>query len=235
MGDILRNDLSSLVLGEFSPLSSRDNLRNIRLNPKEQLDAFLHQARAPFVVAKPLVESQKALQLLNQFQDLKILWMFRDYRDVTQSNLAKFGERNGINDLRPIIKREAGNWRAEKIPEQVHAELKELFSEDMDAHDAAALFWYSRNQLFFSQRLEKHPRVYLCSYQELVERPSDIVPDIYSFIGRRFPGPAIYSDIHKSSVGKGRSVKLSGQVDSLCQDLLDRLTLVSRKQVVSVV
>jgi hypothetical protein len=46
---------------------------------------------------------------------------------------------------------------------------------------------------------------------------------IYAFLGVRYPGDQIVSDVHPQSVGKGRVSTLSPAIDQLCADLLERL------------
>ena len=59
--------------------------------------------------------SQNILKLLNYFSNPKAIFMYRNYKDVVNSNLNHFGIDNGINDLRPIHNNENNNWRSEYV------------------------------------------------------------------------------------------------------------------------
>ena len=131
MSEVFELDLRAKVYGEFSKLSSEDYL-GIRLNPLSSVEKVVKKQRAPLIVLKPLVESQNLTKLLSFFPGSKALWMYRHYKDVARSNLNKFGESNGIKDLRPIILNEDRNWRSEFVPDTVRHEVAKYFSEDFN-------------------------------------------------------------------------------------------------------
>lgn len=229
LGRILRNDPDSVVFGEFTELNSLDTETRIRLDPPERVRSYLMKMRAPLVVVKPLVESQNARALFSELENLKVVWLYRDYRDVVASNLKKFGHGNGLDDIRPLMNGETGNWRAENVPQQLKAVVEKHYSEDMSQADAAALFWYVRNSLYFEQALDKEDRVLLIAYHDLVQDTKRVIKRIYDFIARKFPGDYLYREVHKTSIGKGSSVRFSPEIEKLCAELLDRLEAVKRQ------
>lgn len=220
---IFERDFNAKIYRESSSLSSKDTVEKLRLDPLPEVKAAFDKHAVPLIVAKPLVESQRAQELLDRFPDAKILWLYRHYQDVASSNLKAFGMDNGVRDLRPILAREQGNWRAENVSDETLATLKRFFAEDMNPYDAAALFWYARNRLFFEQRLDSNPRVMLCRYENLVTDPTTFMHNVYAFLGVPYPGDQITQDVHPQSVGKGRKSKLTPDVDALCAGLLAEL------------
>ena len=224
---VFQKDLSTRTYKEFSELSS-DDPQQLRLNSLDSVKRAIDQDRVPLVVLKPLVESQNLSRLLDYFDGARALWMYRDFKDVASSNLALFGVQNGIHDLRPIVENRPQNWRSENVSENVREIVREHFSEDMNPYDAAALFWFARNSFFFELDLDKDPRVMMCKYEDLVTDPLDTMTRVYEFIGHDFPGEAITAMVHASSVGRGRSIKLSPEVDLLCREMLGRLNRVYR-------
>ena len=92
-----------------------DCLARRRLDPHARVSKILANLRSGLVVIKPLVESQNALGLLDQYEGSMGLWMFRSYKAVAASNLKYFGRRNGIEDLRPIVQEDRSDWRCERI------------------------------------------------------------------------------------------------------------------------
>lgn len=223
---IFERDLRVKIYREASDLSSQDAIERIRLNPLPAVKDTLAKDRVPMVVMKPLVESQRANELLEYFPGSKIIWLYRHYQDVASSNLKAFGKDQGIEDLRPIVLQEPRNWRSEKVSQETRETIRRYFSEAMNPYDAAALFWYARNQLFFDQGLDHDPRVMMCRYEELVRRPSDVMQRLYTFIGVPYPGNKIVKDVHPQSIGKGRRSRLSTEVEGLCEALLERLDAV---------
>ena len=48
--------------------------------------------------------------------------------------------------------------------------ILELFSENMEPLDAAALFWFVRNSYFFKLNLDKNQNVMIFKYDNLVKK-----------------------------------------------------------------
>ena len=228
--EVFELDWNSKVYGEFSELSSEDPIGRIRFNPFDKVKAVIEKNKVPLIISKPLVETQNVLKLLDYYGKSKGLWMFRHYRDVVSSNLKKFGIRNGINNLRPIVDNTPNNWRSEHVPDDVRNIVLKYFSEDMLPNDAAAIFWFVRNQWFFKLELVNNPRIMMCRYDDMVNHPSLTFKNIYKFAGQQYPGDRIVKDIDSSSRGKGRKVELSPEIDKLCDGLLCRMNDVYSKR-----
>ncbi|QTA91882.1 sulfotransferase family protein [Desulfonema magnum] len=219
---IFDKDLSVKVYKEVSKLS-RNSISGIRLNSLNTVKSMLEKDKAPVIVLKPLVETQNSLNLLDYFPNSGALWMYRNYKDVAASNLRRFGLKNGINNLRPVIEKEPHNWRSEHVSEEVRKIVIRYFAEDMNPYDAAALFWFVRNHFFFELKLDQHPRVMMCRYENFVANPLENMQQIYKFLGHDFPGAQILTEVHPSSVGKGKTIKLSPDIELLCEELLEKL------------
>lgn len=222
MVQIFRKDLNSKVYGEASILSSKDRQR-LRLDSFEDVQGVLQNIKVPLIVLKPLVESQNILFWLKHFRKSKAVWLFRHYKDVAHSDLNKWGINNGINNLRPIVGKNAQNWRSEKVSDTTRNIILNFFSENMNPYDAASLFWFARNMSFFENELEKNQNVIMSNYEDLVRKPEEMVEVLYNFIGLRFPGRKIVTGVHQNSIGKGRDLKLSVEVEKLCDSLYKRL------------
>lgn len=223
MTKIFEKDWQVKVYPEHSKLSAVDQLDGLRLNRLPDIRQELSKDRYPLVVMKPLVESQNTLDLLDYFTDAYSLWMFRHYKDVAASNLKRFGIGNGIKNLRFIVTDRGSNWRVDNLPENVRRLVREHFSESMDPYDAAALFWYVRNTLFFDQQLDHHPRVKLCRYADLVRSPIESMQSVYSYVHQPYPGDQVVADVHSTSIGKGQQNELSDEIEELCNQMWARL------------
>jgi hypothetical protein len=225
--DIFDKDFHALVYRDISVLTSEDGPAGLRLNSLDSVHAQFAACRARLAVAKPIVESQRAVQILDRFPHSRGLWIYRDFRDVASSDLRLFGIRNGINNLRPIVEGTPDNWRSEDVSAAVRETIRGFFALDMNPYDAAALFWYARNAIFFEQNLHQHERVAMLEYEAFVQEPDEGMRRIYSWIGRPFPGERLTSDVYRSSVGRSRDLGLSEPVADLCESLLERLKRVS--------
>lgn len=219
---IFENDLNTKTYGEFSKLSSKDE-NKIRLNPLYLVKKDIQKGRAPFIILKPLVESQNILKLLQYFDNSKALWMFRDYKDVALSNLNHFGIKNGLNNLRPIVENKSGNWRSEKVSKNVRKIILSHFSENMNPYAAAVLFWYARNSLYFELGLDQNIDVFLCKYEDLVRAPVKVVKTIYRNLNQNFPGTKIQKKIYSKSLKRSQDMELSPEIGQFAKELLDKL------------
>ncbi len=72
------------------------------------------------------------------------------------------------------------------------------------------------------QELERHPRVRLVNYEELVQDPRRWVEEIYGELGLDFV-PEYASHINARSVGKRPFPEINPEVEALCDELLRRL------------
>ena len=220
---VFERDLDVKIYRETSELTSGDTLEHVRLNPLPAVKARLGRDKAPLVVLKPLVESQRVHELLDAFPGSRVLWQYRHYQDVASSNLKAFGMDNGLKDLRPFVTDDPANWRSQHSTAETRDTVRRFFRDDMNPYDAAALFWWARCRLYFDLELAGDSRVLLCRYEDLATDPAATMRRVYAFLGRAFPGDHIVRDVHPQSVGKGRVSRLSPEIDALCADLLQRL------------
>ena len=223
MTRLFEADLNCRVFGEFSALSDADKVAGIRLNPLPDVAAIISRVPAPLVVAKPLVETQNVLTLLNYFPGSKGLFMYRRCADVARSDLVKFGARNAIENIRPIAEGTRHNWRAAGASSTVRELVTRFYSERMNPNDAAALFWFARNRLYFELNLAAHPAVFLCRYEHLVQEPAQLVRSIYDFLALPCPDLSHTAEVHSASLQKGKDLDISADIRNECERLQARL------------
>jgi len=228
MTRIFAADPRAKVYPEQSSMSASDGHR-LRLDDLDGIARRIAASRFPLVVLKPLVESQNTPDLLAAIGSARGLWMFRHYTDVARSNLTRFGIDNGICNLRSISRR-AGDWRSERVSPQVAAVVDEHFSDAMDPWDAAALFWWARNALFFERGLDRRNDTRTCRYEELAGDPARVIREIYAFLRLPPPGPEPAARVSDRSVGLGREIHLSAPVRELCDDMHERLLAVHARR-----
>ncbi len=225
---IFEQDWHSRTYREESILTRPES--HLRLRNASEVRALLRASRAPLQVLKPLVESQHARRWLDAIPGSKAVWMFRHYRNVARSNLAKFGTQNGIADLRPIVEGAEGNWRAEALPAEVRRLVTAHFSEAMNPYDAAVLFWYARNTLFFSQHLDTERRVRLCRYADLVRRPQREIPALYAWMNRPSPSARLWRQVRPEARMHPADIPLTPEIEAKANALWESLLAVYRAQ-----
>ena len=221
-------DPVAAVYDEVDVISNKDRVEGLRLNELDTVLANFVKNPATLVVAKPLVESQRIAALLDNIPNSKCIWMYRHYSDVASSNLKRFGDNNGVTDIEPIFRNDQSNWRCEGLSDEVRNLITSFKSRGLLEGDAAALFWYARNSLYFQQSLENDDRVYLCQYEHLVKKPQIVIKDIYRFIGVPYPSDKVLFGISPRSIGKGSDILLSDDIRELCDAMMDKLHTVAR-------
>lgn len=218
LGEVLAKDLRTAVLQEQSCITAEQTLR---LKPYAEANRLLHQLRAPFVIAKPLVETQWTRELLRDIKGSKALWMYRHFQDVVRSNVKRFHSQ--IEGLKSAVTGDPPTWRSERLSTDTRELLGRYFREDMRREDAAALGWYARNVLFFELGLDARDDVMLCKYENLVSVPDSEIARIYRFVGLPLPARSITNNIDQGSIGLGNKVEIAPGIRQLCEDLLNRL------------
>ena len=227
LGRVIEKDFRALVLHEDSQLTGSAGHR-LRLKPLDELQRVIHNMRYPFIVAKPLVESQRASEILEQFPTSCALWMYRNYRDVINSHVHRFEAQ--VEHLRSIMNDDENNWRSQNISPEVRSVISNFYSESISRENAAALIWFARNMLFFEQGLDSDPRVQSLDYYEFVTQPDSSLEKIYRLAEIDLPDNRIASVVDAKSLGHGRNIELDPEIEELCQDLSGRLATYSEAQ-----
>jgi hypothetical protein len=228
MLDLLAEDPRTAVFPEFSILSGVGDDGGIRLRPLPEVRAHIERLRASITVLKPLVESQHAPRLLAGLPNARALWMFRGFESVAVSNVTYFGADNSERDLQLLLTNDPPNWRNEVVADSVRAVVRKHYAPDMSPHDAAALFWWARNRLFFDLALDERSDVFLCEYEALVAAPAPVMRSIYDFCDIAPPARDVTRRIHSRARDRGESSAISSDVRAVCAELHARLVDCSR-------
>ncbi len=228
--DLLDRRLDTKGYRETSALTSKDPARRLRLIDLERVRAIIDRDYAPLIVVKPLAETQNIRELLQAFPGSRAIFLYRHYRGVVASDLRIFGLHNGIKNLKPIVEGEPENWRSERASRHVRETVSRYFHADMNPYDAGALFWFSRNALYFDLGLEGLQSLRLLRYERMVEQPALAVSRACEFAGleggRRFETERVRRD----SARKGRDIGISSEIREICNALLARLDACSDRQ-----
>ena len=185
--------------------------------------AVLSRVPAPLVVIRPLVETQRARTLLNYFPNAKALFVYRHYADVASADLLKFGPRNAIDNIRPIATGNTHDWRSASTTAAVRARVAAFFSDTMSPNDAAALFWYARNQLYYDLELAAHREAMLCRYEDLISEPAAVMRRIYEFADITCPDLSHTRQLSAGPSTSTEKLELLPEVRALCEQLQARL------------
>ncbi|MGQ0595185.1 MAG: sulfotransferase [Gammaproteobacteria bacterium] len=228
--DLLDRRLDTKGYRESSEITSKDPTNRLRLIDLDRVRVIIDGAYAPFIIIKALVETQNVHKLLQAFPGSRAIFLYRHYEGVVASDLRTYGLQNGIANLTPIVGGDPKNWRSEGTSRVVQDIITRYFRADMNPYDAGALFWFSRNALFFDLGLNQLESVRLLRYERLVAQPSIAVSRMRQFVGLdgncRFKVERVRTD----SIRKGSDIGISSDVQALCSELLDRLDGCSGRQ-----
>ena len=184
---------------------------------EEDTLVFRRIHRLPFevVAVKPLVESYRATALVKAAGQASGIWMLRHYLDVARSNLKRFGLGNAHRDLEPFRVPDSADWRCRGATAETRQTVNELLREGLEPLDAAALFWWTRNRLYFDQRLEEDDRIKILRYERVGSCPEEVIRSLSDYIGVSLP---IHSTVHRIRTRQADDVvnELNPAVEGLC-------------------
>jgi len=182
-------------------------------------------SRARCVVFKPVCDSHRAIEVLSWHQPSRAVWLYRDYRSVANSSVAKWGNSN----LRHLQHLMAGRgdwgwsqWNREGYPPEAFDEVRVCVDDGLTPHGAAAVYWYLRNRCYFSQALNQRRDVAIFRYRDLVTEPVERFTRLCHFLGLTF-SEEMASTVHAGSLSKGRDIKLDPRIKKICDGMLARL------------
>jgi hypothetical protein len=178
--------------------------------------------RLPFevVAAKPLVESASATALMDAAGAVKAVWMLRHYPGVARSNVSRFGMDNPYRDLQPIRSRDALDWRYRGATEETRETVNAFLNRRLTPFDAAALFWWTRNQLYFDQRLWEDDRIQILRYERACNQPDEVIQSLSDHIGLALPLGSIARRV-RAQPFPPETRELDPDVERLCKKLWD--------------
>ncbi len=209
-----------------------------RLRPYDEIQALIDRQKARLILFKPINDSQAALEILDQFDNSRVVWIYRHFNDTVNSavvhwgasqrdmvvwigeNLAKYGS---LEEAMPaILRKPSFAVYTEKMSRESAALLAEWTRAPISEHTGAAIMWYLRNQLFFEQSLDMNRRSLLVCYEKFVQQPDEQLRQICKFLSIRHSKKRSRTVV-ASSVGRNEAPHIPPGILEACSGLLDRL------------
>lgn len=185
---------------------------------------LIRRTPAPIIGFGSILDSQSTDDLLSRFEGAKAIWIYRRYGDVANS-CARMQWGPHLKDLARWVARgelEKLGARGKRISTDTVRLFGKLFRDDLSNEDAACLYWYLRNQLYFELDLDKDPRVLIVQYEDTVLNREKGFRRVFDFLG--FPyDPAIIGDVFASSVSKNPRPVIDPAIQEVCDILTVRL------------
>jgi hypothetical protein len=203
----------------------RAAFRDCRIRDRETRERLIARSNAKRVIFKPVCDSHNTAKLLDDHDGAKAIWVYRHYRDVANSAVARWGDMN-LRYVRDLA-RGGGDWgrrqwNRELITPERQAEIEHWCAGDLNAHGAAAVYWLLVNRTFFDQQLNRHDRVTVARYEDLVTSPEPEFRRICDALDVEFRGEMIET-IFASSVRKSSQQPIAPGIEDACEALLKQL------------
>ncbi len=206
----------------------RRAFENYRLRSGEVVSGLVSRSRHRFVLFKPLVDSHRAVELLDHVdwtRPPRALWVYRDVQARARSAVVKFGESN-LKTLRRRVEDPAfSHWQLGdgKGLSLKSREILDAFDPNrLSAIDGAALFWLIRNRLFFELGMDTRRDVCLISYERFVGDPESTMRRVCDFLGFPYRSDLI-AHIEARQAPSAKSSEIAPAILELCADLTSRL------------
>jgi hypothetical protein len=207
--------------------NDRRAFSDFRLLPADTVNRLIERCRAEWVLFKPLCDSHRAAELIEGVAGgapARAFWVLRDVDSRTRSAVGKFGDAN-LRALRSIAAGEGdGLWQAGGLSEANRSLISSFDYSSMPPADAAALFWFVRNSLFFEMGLDRRDDVKALSYGRLVAAPQAVTRQMCEFLGCPWE-PALCAHI-ESRLPAGAPVDMDPRIRELCDELQARFDAV---------
>lgn len=168
------------------------------------------------IAVKPLVESDRAAELLETAGSASAVWMLRHYRGVARSNLRRFGLGNAHRDLQPFMTGDSLDWHCRGATRETRERVIDLVGSGLEPLDAAALFWWTRNQLYFDQHLSDDERFRILRYERICTSPEEVIPALSDHIGVSIPMRSTISRIRSQRAATPPVDELDPRIEQLC-------------------
>lgn len=174
------------------------------------------------LVFKPLTDSHRVKDLMERFGDGAGIWMYRRYEDRANSAVVKFGAHNleVLSDIANDTNLDI--WQAQGLLDEDIELIKSYDYSKMNPAEAATLFWYFRNKLYFNQALDKDERVLLVCYEDLIRKPEKTMRDVCIHLGITYR-PFLIKGIHARSFGKQKAPDIRNDIKMRCEHMYKKL------------
>jgi hypothetical protein len=106
------------------------------------------------------------------------------------------------------------------VTEETRETVTALLNRRLTPFDAAALFWWTRNKLYFDQRLWADDRIRVLRYERACDQPDEVIKSLSSHIGLALPPGSIAQRV-RARPFRPETGELDPDVERLCKKLWD--------------
>jgi len=222
----------------FREGSKKAMTENWRLRETSDIHMLIEKTRQRFILFKPINDSQWADQLLSEYENSLVIWIYRDVFDTSNSAVAKWqgsqrdmikwigdafaGQSTRESALARIAEKPNYGIYAERLSEELQEQLACWTRSELSPHTGAAILWYLRNRIILDLGLETDPRVLLVRYEDFVQEPESQLKRMCSFMGARY-SEKLAKGVFNTSVNKSETPLVNREVKKACEKLAGQL------------
>lgn len=225
LADCFDNCVSADVYHE----SDDDAFIDYELRPLPEIRRLIAKSNGTHVVFKPIADSNRALELLEEIPGARVIWIYRRYQDAINSALEKWTEHREY--LRLILEEpQKARWRAVGLNADDLALIRKHYTRELTDASARALIWYIRGRRYFTQQLQQRSDVMLINYEELVTNPREHLRAAFDFVALPFQD-SYYQHVATSSIRKRPDPQIAPEIATLCDALTQQFAAALRQPV----
>lgn len=229
---VQRSGTNMLVRGlerapEFEVHNEDDRraFQRFRLRSDDEIRALVSRSGHAYVLFKPLCDSHRATELLDDLgapSAGRAIWIYRHYEGRARSAVAMFGS-NNLNVLRELRAGHGqGRWQAQGLSAASWDLIASTDYEALSPEAAAALFWCVRNEIYFEQGLDARSDVMLVSYEAFLEAPTATMGALCNFLEFAYDDRLVAHIRRRPERGRGE-LALPPAIQERCDALERRL------------
>jgi hypothetical protein len=204
--------------------NDREAFDRFLLRSDEVVRGIVTSSKHRYVLFKPLCDSHRIGGLLDDLgtpSSGRAIWAHRGVDGRVRSAVDKFGDAN-LQALRRIADGTGdGLWQAQGLTDEHRATIRSFDLAAMGAEDAAALFWYLRNDLYFTTGLDARGDVTMVSYERMVADPATVMRSLCRFLGMAYR-PELIAHV-RARTPSDLSLRIDPRIRALCDELGSRL------------
>ena len=203
----------------------------LRARPFDELEAGRRGERSRLILVKPLHDTQRIPEFLEAYPESPVLFAFRQFEGVVRSHLSYYttgrGKRYGTHGHDPftyvggILASAPPTWKNENHTPEHAAQLDQLWPLAKTEADVYALYWLSRNRLYFDMGVED--TVALIHYEKLLESPGESLEQLSRQIRHRIPSRNALILTEPETDAKKNPLEIHPEIREACVALEIRL------------
>lgn len=202
-----------------------------KLRPLPVIQSIVANSRHSHVIFKPLCDSHRTAELLEQVSSggkPLAVWAYRDVEGRVRSALAKFGDGN-LQVLREFADgTNVTRWHVQGMSNDTADFVRSFDYDKLSPASGAALMWLVRNQLYFDLGLDERPDTFLVSYNDFLANPTQTMQALCDFLGFPYRSGLVKHVTPRSSSYR-EPLDIDARVAERCAALARRLDAAARR------